>query len=482
MAVVNTAPRSLFRSIKFFVLCHSALQLAQLLISGYMKSSISTIERRYGLSSQRAGLLASFNEVGNTLLIVFVSFWGSRVHRPRFIAGGASLAAAAALLMTAPHFLYGPYEYTDQDTAQGNRSSLCRVNGSVGSDPGCAEREGSGHEGAYPLLLLGQLLLGIGAVPIQPFGISYIDDYASKRNSPLYLGILLAVTSIGPAFGFMTSAFTLRIFVDFNTVSKDQVRMEPGDLRWVGAWWLGFLLASCLLFLTALPILFFPRELPPEVEDEETVKPPQVRAATMGDFIRSFPQTALRTLRTPVYMCVVLAQVNLAALLSGLATFMPKFMERQFSLTMAFSNLMIGGVALPFSIMGIVLGGVLMRRRGLSVIGAGRMCLVSLSLCILFAAPLLSSAAPPRTCTASTRGTPSVQTWSLVPSRSPVQFRVRCVGLAGARRTPLTRCAVRTGWSSGLRVTQDASHRRLTPRPDAPVTTQTVAVCLGLQD
>jgi len=42
----------------------------------------------------------------------------------------------------------------------------------------------------YPIFLLGQLLLGIGGVPIQPFGISYIDDYAGKRSSPFYLGLL----------------------------------------------------------------------------------------------------------------------------------------------------------------------------------------------------------------------------------------------------------------------------------------------------
>lgn len=44
--------------------------------------------------------------------------------------------------------------------------------------------------GVYPILLLGQLLLGIGGVPIQPFGISYIDDYAERRNSPFYLGLV----------------------------------------------------------------------------------------------------------------------------------------------------------------------------------------------------------------------------------------------------------------------------------------------------
>ncbi|MEQ2158952.1 hypothetical protein GOODEAATRI_017429, partial [Goodea atripinnis] len=97
-----------------FVFCHSLLQLAQLLVSGYMKSSISTIERRYGLSSQKSGILAAFNEVGNTVLIIFVSFFGSRVHRPRYIGGGALLACLASLLMAMPHFLSGKYTYTDQ--------------------------------------------------------------------------------------------------------------------------------------------------------------------------------------------------------------------------------------------------------------------------------------------------------------------------------------------------------------------------------
>uniref|UniRef100_A0A667YIV6 Solute carrier organic anion transporter family, member 2B1 n=1 Tax=Myripristis murdjan TaxID=586833 RepID=A0A667YIV6_9TELE len=107
-------PRCILGLFSFFVFCQSLLQLAQLLVSGCLKSSISTIERRYGFSSQKSGLLASFNEVGNVGLIVFVSFLGSRVHRPRFIGGGALLASLASLLMALTHFISGPYEYTGQ--------------------------------------------------------------------------------------------------------------------------------------------------------------------------------------------------------------------------------------------------------------------------------------------------------------------------------------------------------------------------------
>ncbi|XP_053297617.1 solute carrier organic anion transporter family member 2B1 isoform X1 [Pleuronectes platessa] len=388
-------PQGVFHSIKFFVLCHSLLQLAQLLVSGYMKSSISTIERRYGLSSQKSGLLAAFNEVGNTMLIVFVSFLGSRVHRPRFIGGGALLAGLASLMMALPHFLSGPYDYSSStSSASSLNSSLCQstnVFSTSSSNQSCSRQQSPTQERVYPLLLLAQLLLGVASVPIQPFGISYIDDYASKRNAPLYLGILLAVTSIGPALGFITSSQMLRLYVDFDKLSTDQIRLESKDLRWVGAWWLGFLVASGLLVLVALPYLFFPRVMPREggVDDAESRPDDQLQHLPVLQFLKSFPRIALRTLQSPVFLLVVLAQVNLAALLAGLATFMAKFIERQFSQTVSFSTLMIGGVGIPMAVLGTVLGGVLMRRLNLSVSGASKLCTIAILLCIMSSVPLL---------------------------------------------------------------------------------------------
>uniref|UniRef100_A0A8C7S6S6 Solute carrier organic anion transporter family member n=1 Tax=Oncorhynchus mykiss TaxID=8022 RepID=A0A8C7S6S6_ONCMY len=365
-----------------FVLCHGMLQLAQLLVSGYLKSSISTIERRYGFSSQKSGILASFNEVGNIVLIVFVSFFGSRVHRPRFIGGGALLVSLAALIMAMSHFISGPYQYTDHiSESKDDDSGLCQLESSFQSplsNHSCTQQESHSQQGVFPLLLLGQLLLGIGGVPIQPFGISYIDDYASKRNSPLYLGILLAVTSIGPAFGFMMGSFMLRFYVDIDKMSKDQIGLERKDPRWVGAWWLGFLVAASFLFLTSLPYLFFPRQMPKE--------PP---SPSLPLFLPGFPCIVLRTLRNPIYLLVVLAQVHLAAMVAGLATFMAKFIERQFTQTASFSNMMIGGVSIPLAVLGIVLGGALMRRLSISTRGSALMCTAAILMCMLTALPLL---------------------------------------------------------------------------------------------
>ncbi|KAG2456378.1 SO2B1 protein, partial [Polypterus senegalus] len=209
-----------FNFLQFFVFCHGLLQLAQLLVSSYLKSSISTIEKRYGLSSQTSGLLASFNEVGNTILIVFVSFFGSRVHRPRFIGGGALIASIAGFLMALPHLVTGHYEY-DRSFTNVPQNQSDPKNG--------MENE---RQTVLAIMFIGQLLLGIGGVPIQPFGISYIDDYASERNSPLYIGILFSITVLGPALAFMLGSVMLRFYVDIDKFKK-AAPLKSATIVWI---------------------------------------------------------------------------------------------------------------------------------------------------------------------------------------------------------------------------------------------------------
>ncbi|XP_010002863.1 PREDICTED: solute carrier organic anion transporter family member 2B1 [Chaetura pelagica] len=405
---------------KFFVLCHGLLQLSQLLVSGYLKSSISTIERRYGLSSQTSGLLASFNEVGNTLLIVFVSYFGSRVHRPRLIGCGAILVSLAGFLMALPHFITGPYEY-DQSVASvfSNTTDLCQpeVPGSQGnlSQGSCTPRAAQENHEVLLVMFLAQALLGIGGVPIQPFGISYIDDFASERNSPLYLGILFSVTVIGPGVAFLLGSAMLRFYVDMDKVSRDKVQLSPRDPRWVGAWWLGFLVAATLVALAALPYFFFPREMPKEVGlfgngPAPAAAPPwqllgdaagvalvsqqEEPPLPNGEIPVDFPLVLLRNLRHPVYLLVVLAQVNLSAMVAGLATFMGKFLERQFSLTASLANMIIGAVNIPGAMVGIVVGGAIMKRFQMSLRQCSAMCVLGMFLCLLLAFPLLFLGCP----------------------------------------------------------------------------------------
>uniref|UniRef100_A0AAA9SAU6 Solute carrier organic anion transporter family member n=1 Tax=Bos taurus TaxID=9913 RepID=A0AAA9SAU6_BOVIN len=417
---------SVFHSIKFFVLCHSLLQLAQLMISGYLKSSISTVEKRFGLSSQTSGLLAAFNEVGNTALIVFVSYFGSRVHRPRLIGCGAILVTLAGILMTVPHFISEPYRYdrtSPADMPQDFEASLClpstKALASASSNSSCSSYTEARHLAVVGIMFTAQTLLGVGGVPIQPFGISYIDDFSHNSNSPLYLGILFAVTMMGPGMAYGLGSLMLRLYVDIDRMPEGGINLTSKDPRWVGAWWLGFLISAGAVALAAIPYFFFPKEMPKEKQELRfrrkglAVSDPPVSKGedssseqspadspekkdnlaqiapdlTVIQFIKVFPRVLLRTLRHPIFLLVVLSQVCMSSMAAGMATFLPKFLERQFSVTASYANLLIGCLTIPLAIVGIVVGGILVKRLRLGPVHCGTLCLLS-ALCCLVLSPL----------------------------------------------------------------------------------------------
>ncbi|XP_078259069.1 LOW QUALITY PROTEIN: solute carrier organic anion transporter family member 2B1-like [Rhinoraja longicauda] len=349
-------------------------------------------------------MLSSLNEIGSAVLIVFVSYFGSRVHRPRLVGCGGIVVSVAAFTMSLPHFIMGRYVY--DGATHDNTTGTCQADrGALVADESCGAGSDQSDRHVLSLLMLGQLLLGVGGVPIQPFGISYVDDYASNRNSPLYLGILFAVSVLGPAFGFVLGAGALRLFIDVDKVPTAEIGdLEFGDSRWLGAWWLGFLIAASFVLVFSLPYFFFPREMSKEgsdhlKSDRNLEKKSDVLKAKQEDdpaqnlsllqFIKRFPCILLRTLRSPVFLTVVLAQVCLSALMSGLTVFISKFLEQQFAITASFANLLIGSVHVPGAVLGILLGGVVMRRMSISLRGSATMCCLAIFASVCTAAPLL---------------------------------------------------------------------------------------------
>lgn len=71
--------------------------------------------------------------------------------------------------------------------------------------------------------------------------------------------------------------------------SPDNIGLTPKDLRWVGAWWLGFLVASCLIFITALPYFFFPRNMPDQVRTKKLTERARIYNSIRSSFKRTFP-------------------------------------------------------------------------------------------------------------------------------------------------------------------------------------------------
>uniref|UniRef100_A0A8D3CHB1 Solute carrier organic anion transporter family member n=1 Tax=Scophthalmus maximus TaxID=52904 RepID=A0A8D3CHB1_SCOMX len=364
-------------SSQMFLVALSFAYFAKALSGSYMKSTITQLERRFDIPSYLIGVIDGSFEIGNLLVIAFVSYFGAKLHRPKIIAVGCVLMSIGTFIIALPHFIIGRYEFETSARRIVNSTlnvSPCAVGSSADLTQGgkLPEVPATGCEGESNLsmwiyVLLGNVLRGIGETPVQPLGISYIDDFTTEENAALYVGCVQTISVVGPVFGYLLGSLCAKIYVDIGFVKMETITITPADARWVGAWWLGYLIAGVITLLSAIPFWFLPRSL--NVKHLPTgVGCPLTVIYPPADF---FP--TLRTLLGhPVYLtylCVTIIQLNS---LIGMVTYKPKYIEQHFRQSASKANFLMGVINIPAVALGMFSGGLLMKRLKLNIMGAAR--------------------------------------------------------------------------------------------------------------
>lgn len=85
--------------------------------------------------------------------------------------------------------------------------------GSLRRRPACdaseCNNDSKDDHALYGILLVGNILIGLGASPLFSLGNSYMDDNVSDTQMPLAIAAFLCATALGPAVGFISSGMWL---------------------------------------------------------------------------------------------------------------------------------------------------------------------------------------------------------------------------------------------------------------------------------
>ncbi|XP_024595472.1 solute carrier organic anion transporter family member 4C1 isoform X2 [Neophocaena asiaeorientalis asiaeorientalis] len=217
------------------------------------------------------------------------------------------------------------------------------------------------------VFILGQLLLGTGGTPLYTLGTAFIDDSVPTHKSSLYIGIGYSMSILGPAIGYVLGGQLLTMYIDADL--GQSIDITEDDPRWLGAWWIGFLMSWLFAWSLIIPFSCFPKHLPgtAEIQDGKTSQIHQSNSlqhtdGNFGQSFKDFPAALKSLMRNTVFMCLVLSTCSEALVTTGFATFLPKFIENQFGLSSSSAATLAGTVLIPGAALGQILGGILVSK------------------------------------------------------------------------------------------------------------------------
>ena len=104
-----------------FLMCFAAF-FQSFAVNGLLGVGISTIERRFGLSSSQTAWIPATYEIAGAPVLLVIGYIGLKLRRPIWIGSGLIIICIAFFIYIIPHFAAPQYRYADSS----NSSNLCQ--------------------------------------------------------------------------------------------------------------------------------------------------------------------------------------------------------------------------------------------------------------------------------------------------------------------------------------------------------------------
>ncbi|XP_052764818.1 solute carrier organic anion transporter family member 2A1-like [Mya arenaria] len=371
-----------FKSLVPFCLVFGIGSLFSQSITVYLSSQITVLERAFSLSSTQSGILLSANDLGFVVTVLLVSHFLKNFHIPRVLSGCMLMFGVSGLLTSLPHF-FADYSHAASGDKNINGSrvnkALCLANDSYNQE--CSLQTGArsaptpGQKNDWFVIFIGLMMLlqGVAKAPRSSLTTLYIDNNSSKRRTGFYIGLLSSFTIFGPFVAIIVGGLFNKIPVDLQDNG-----LSPEDPRWIGAWWLGFLVFGGGACLVAGPVFCLPASLRrrPPAPPTEYANTAAMQRPVKQDLVKDLPKSVWRVLRTALYLCTVTSLLTYLFGAMAFGSFGPKYIEHQFHLPTWKANIVMGIDKLVTMVVGTFGGGIITRRLGLGLTGCARMVLV----------------------------------------------------------------------------------------------------------
>ncbi|CAK8680098.1 unnamed protein product [Clavelina lepadiformis] len=316
------------------------------LVNGHTPVIISTIEKRFELTSTESGLIASMYDIGGSLTILFVTYVGGRRHKPQWVGWGLFMVGLSGIIFSIPHFVAPTYSFQEMTNVCGNSATENCVISTL--------------KNFRFVFYFAMLITGVGSSPLYSLAITFLDENVKQRYSALYNGILITMSIVGPGIGFLAGAALLDIY----TYPSETVTINQSSENWVGAWWMGSFIIGFVGIFVSIPVLMLPRVIPGtekhRMEREKEIHHSAQDTAqkeVFGKSFRDFPQCTLTLLRNPTFLFLSLGTALDSVLIGGFAVFGAKYLETQFALGVSQAGTYFGLMAILGGAGGQLAGG-----------------------------------------------------------------------------------------------------------------------------